>query len=164
MKGPIRLIRSEKIEDCENRGPIYEWQEGNAYLMIDKVTFRGKTGALLCYCNPPVHQVGNPGLDAYLESLEKVFDNRGDLDFLILCGANDPVHAGGDLKESLNRLDHTLEMKKVKEAAGASTEEIDRLSLPPVGEGHVSEVRRRSRSWRITWWVIPEAACVSVKP
>lgn len=127
MIGPIRLIRSEKIEGYENRGPIYEWQEGSAYLVIDKVTFRRKTGALLCYYNPPVHQVGNPGLDAYLESLEKVFENKGDLNFLILCGANDPVHAGGDLKESLNRLDQTLEMKKVKEAAGASTEEIDQL-------------------------------------
>ena len=127
MKGPIRLIRSHKIEGYENKGPMYEWQEGNAYLVIDKVSFRGKTGALLCYYNPPVHQVGNPGLDAYLEGLDKVFESREGLDFLILCGANDPVHAGGDLKESLNRLDKTLNLKKEKEAAGASAEEIDQL-------------------------------------
>ena len=127
MKGPIRLIRSDKVEGYENKGPIYEWQEGNAYLFIDKVDFEGKTGALLCYYNPPVHQVGNPGLDAYLEGLNKVFEGRDGLKFLILYGANDSVHAGGDLKESLNRLDKTLDLKKQKEAAGASAEEIDQL-------------------------------------
>jgi enoyl-CoA hydratase/carnithine racemase len=127
MKGPIRLIRSDKVEGYENKGPIYEWQEGHAYLFIDKVDFGGKTGALLCYYNPPVHQVGNPGLDAYLEGLNKVFEGRDGLKFLILYGANDSVHAGGDLKESLNRLDKTLDLKKQKEAAGASAEEIDQL-------------------------------------
>jgi enoyl-CoA hydratase/carnithine racemase len=127
MKGPIRLIRSDKVEGYENKGPIYDWQEGKAYLVIDKVDFKGKTGALLCYYNPPVHQVGNPGLDAYLEGLNKVFESRDGLEFLILYGANDPVHAGGDLKESLNRLDKTLDLKKQKEAAGASAEEIDQL-------------------------------------
>ena len=127
MKGPIRLIRSDKVEGYENKGPIYEWQEGHAYLFIDKVDFEGKTGALLCYYNPPVHQVGNPGLDAYLEGLNKVFEGRDGLKFLILYGANDSVHAGGDLKESLNRLDKTLDLKKQKEAAGASAEEIDQL-------------------------------------
>ena len=127
MKGPIRLIRSDKVEGYENKGPIYEWQEGHAYLFIDKVDFEGKTGALLCYYNPPVHQVGNPGLDAYLEGLNKVFEGRDGLKFLILYGANNSVHAGGDLKESLNRLDKTLDLKKQKEAAGASAEEIDQL-------------------------------------
>jgi enoyl-CoA hydratase/carnithine racemase len=127
MKGPIQFIRSDKIEGYENTGPLYEWQEGKAYLVIDKVNFRGHAGALLCYYNPPVHQVGNPGLDAYLEGLDTVFEAREGLDFLILCGANDPVHAGGDLKESLNRLDKTLELKKEKEAAGAPAEEVDQL-------------------------------------
>lgn len=127
MKGPIRLVRSDKISEYENLGPIYEWSEGKAYLMIDRVTFRGKLGAVLCYYNPPVHQVGNPGLDAYLEGLDKVFEKRDDLEFLVIYGANDPVHAGGDLKESLNRLDRTLETKKEKESAGAPAEEIDRL-------------------------------------
>ena len=127
MKGPIRLVRSDKISEYENLGPIYEWSEGKAYLMIDRVTFRGKLGAVLYYYNPPVHQVGNPGLDAYLEGLDKVFEKRDDLEFLVIYGANDPVHAGGDLKESLNRLDRTLETKKEKESAGAPAEEIDRL-------------------------------------
>jgi enoyl-CoA hydratase/carnithine racemase len=127
MKGPIRLVRSDKIPEFRNLGPIYEWSEGRAYLMIDRVSFRGKLGALLCYYNPPVHQVGNPGLDAYLEGVDKVFEKRDDLEFLTLYGANDPVHAGGDLKESLNKLDRTLEMKKDKEAQGASAQEIDQL-------------------------------------
>ncbi len=127
MKGPIRLVRSDKIAEYENLGPIYEWSEGKAYLMIDSVSFKGKPGAILCYCNPPVHQVGNPGLDAYLEGLNKVLDKKDSLEFLIIYGANDPVHAGGDLKESLNKLDMTLETKKEKESAGAPEEEVDRL-------------------------------------
>ncbi|MBU4426837.1 MAG: enoyl-CoA hydratase/isomerase family protein [Desulfobacterales bacterium] len=127
MKGPILLVRTDKIEGYSNLGPIYEWSEGKAYLIIDQVTFNKKQGAILCYCNPPVHQVGNPGLDAYLKGLDKVYEKRNELDFLILYGANDPVHAGGDLKESLNKLDRTIETKNEKEANGASAEEIDKL-------------------------------------
>jgi len=127
MKGPIRVVRSDVIAEYKNLGPLYEWSEGKAYLMIDRVTFKGTPGALLCYYNPPVHQVGNPELDAYLEGLDTVFDKRDELTFLILYGANDPVHAGGDLKESLRRLDKTLEVKRDKEAQGASAEEIDEL-------------------------------------
>jgi len=127
MKGPIRIVRSRKIEGYENLGPIYEWSEAKAYLMIDRVRFRDKAGAVLCYCNPPVHQVGNPGLDAYLEGLDQVFKEKEELEYLILYGANDPVHAGGDLKESLANLDRTLEKKKIKEASGASPDEIERL-------------------------------------
>jgi len=127
MKGPVRVVRSDRIEDYKNLGPLYEWSEGKAYLIIDRVTFKETPGALLCYYNPPVHQVGNPELDAYLEGLGTVFDKRDELRFLILSGANDPVHAGGDLKESLSRLDRTLEAKKGREASGASAEEIDQL-------------------------------------
>ncbi len=127
MKGPIRLVRSDKIAEYKNLGSIYEWSEGKAYLMIDQVAYKGKVGAVLYYYNPPVHQVGNPGLDAYLEGLDRVFEKRNECEFLILYGANDPVHAGGDLKESLTRLDKTLEMKKEKETSGASPEEVDRL-------------------------------------
>lgn len=127
MKGPIDLVRSEEIEGYRNVAPIYAWSEGKAYLIIDRVQYQGREGAILCYCNPPVHQVGNPGLDAYLEGLDRVAEARGGLAFLILYGSNDPVHAGGDLKESLNRLDQTLKEKEEKEAAGASAEEVDRL-------------------------------------
>ena len=127
MKGPGRLVRSNKIKGYENIGPLYEWSEAGTYLVIDRVRFEGKTGAVLCYYNPPVHQVGNPGLDAYLEGLDNVLEKRDDLEFLILYGANDPVHAGGDLKESLTKLDSTLDIKREREAAGASPEEVDRL-------------------------------------
>jgi len=127
MEGPVSLVRSKKIGGYRNLGMIYEWSEGRSYLIIDRVTFNERTGALLCYYNPPVHQVGNPELDAYLEGLGKVLQNRDELDFLLLYGANDPVHAGGDLKESLTRLDRTIELKKEKERKGAPKEDIDQL-------------------------------------
>jgi len=127
MEGPIRIIRSDKIKGLNNLGPLYEWSEKKAYLIIDQVIFKGKSGAILCYYNPPVHQVGNLGLDAYLEGLEKIFEKRDDLEYLILYGANEPVHAGGDLKESLDKLDRTLEMRKGKMSAGASADAIDQL-------------------------------------
>lgn len=127
MKGPGGLIRSDAIAGYENRGPLYEWSEDQAYLLIDEILFEGRTGAVLCYYNPPVHQVGNPGLDAYLTGLDQVYEKMDHLDFLILYGANDPVHAGGDLKESLTKLDRTLEIKKEKEAARESPEAVDQL-------------------------------------
>ncbi len=127
MKGPVRLVRSGQFEEYRHLGSLYEWSGEKAYLMIDRVSYRGKTGALLTYYNPPVHQVGNPGLDAYLSGLDRVFEQKEDLAFLLLYGANDPVHAGGDLKESLEKLDRTLEKKKALTAEGASPEEIDRL-------------------------------------
>jgi len=127
MKGPVRLVRSDRIGAYKNLGPIHEWSEGKAYLAVDRVSFKETAGAILCYCHPPVHQVGNPGLDAYLEGLEKVYEQGDRLEFLILYGANDPVHAGGDLKESLTRLEATLKVKEEKASAGASAEEIDRL-------------------------------------
>jgi len=73
MKGPIRLVRSGKISKYKNIRPIYEWSAGKAYLFVDQVNYAGKLGSILCYFNPPVHQVGNPGLDAYLAGLNKVF-------------------------------------------------------------------------------------------
>ena len=88
MKGPILLVRSDKMEGYTNLGPIFEWSEGNSYLVIDQVTFNKNVGAILCYYNPPVHQVGNPGLDAYLDGLVKVFEKREDLGFLILYGSS----------------------------------------------------------------------------
>jgi enoyl-CoA hydratase/carnithine racemase len=127
MKGPITLVRSGKIEGMKNHGPLYEWSEGTAYLVIEKVSYKGVKGAILCYYNPPVHQVGNPALDAHLEGLDRVHAGKGELKFLILYGANDPVHAGGDLKESLDKLDRTLAMKKEKEQGDTPPQEIDQL-------------------------------------
>ncbi|MDO8568615.1 MAG: enoyl-CoA hydratase/isomerase family protein, partial [Dehalococcoidales bacterium] len=127
MRGPSQLIRSGKLAECKVLACIYEWSDKAAYLTIDRVSFPGKTGAILCYCNPPVHQVGNRDLDAYLQGLGAIIDNPPGIDFLILCGANDPVHAGGDLRETLANLDRTAMLKKEKQQQGASPEEIDRL-------------------------------------
>lgn len=127
MKGPMGLVRSDKLPGFENAGPLYEWSDGETYLMIDQVTYRGTSGAVLAYYNPPVHQVGNPELDAFLAGLDRVLEKGAELSFLVYYGANDPVHAGGDLKESLNKLDRTLELKKEKQAAGAPPEDVDQL-------------------------------------
>lgn len=127
MNGPLRLIRSEEISGLKNLGPLFEWAEGRAYLAIDRVTFNGEPGAILCYYNPPVHQVGTPGLLAYLEGLDAVIDSLEELKFIVLSGANDPVHSGGDIKESLNKLKETLKAKEQMEPEGAPEKEIDRL-------------------------------------
>ena len=127
MKGPINLIKGYDLKDYSVIRSIYEWKQGNAYLIIDEVIFSQKKGVIVTYYNPPVHQVGNPGLDAYLEGLDEVYKKKDEYSFLIIYGANDPVHAGGDLKESLSRLDRTIELRKEKEKAGASKEEINKL-------------------------------------
>jgi len=131
MKGPIRIVRSDNINGLQNTGSLYSWADGGAYLYLDAVRFKGVTGYLLCYNNPPVHQVGNPGVDAYLEAIKTIeflaLKDRSPLNFLILFGASDPVHAGGDLKESLSKLEKTLTVKKELKAKGAPPEEIDAL-------------------------------------
>ncbi len=127
MKGPIQVIKSGKIEGVQDLGPIHEWSEGSADFIIEQVSYKGAPGAMAVYYNPPVHQVGNPALGAYLEGLDKVYARKRDLRFLVLSGANDPVHAGGDLKESLEKLDRTLAMIKEKEKSNASPAEIDQL-------------------------------------
>jgi enoyl-CoA hydratase/carnithine racemase len=154
MKGPIRLLRTGKVGGLADLGPIHEWSEGLAYLVIDEVSFSGKKGAVLCYCNPPVHQVGNPALDAYLDGLDKVYQEKEELEFLLLYGANDPVHAGGDLKESLEKLDKTLATKKEKLKVGAPAQEIDGLygwadRRLEKGVGLHSRVRRLAKHLRV---------------
>ena len=44
MKGPITLVRSGKIEGMKNHGPLYEWSEGTAYLVIDQGFIQGRKG------------------------------------------------------------------------------------------------------------------------
>ena len=127
MAGPIDSLRSDKIEGLKNLGPRYTWSEGQAYLYLDAVQFHDAKGGIICYYNPPVHSVGNPGLDAYLGSIKVVSEDRGAFQFLILYGGCDPVHAGGDLKESLSKLDKTIESKKEMEAKGVEPEDIDAL-------------------------------------
>jgi enoyl-CoA hydratase/carnithine racemase len=127
MQGPIRIIRSNRIANYKNLEALFKWADGLAYLIIDKVAFREKVGAILCYHNPPIHEIGTTGLYAYQDGLDTIIEKRDELEFLILCGANAPVHSGGDLKESLGSLRKTLEAKREMEAAGASAEDIDRL-------------------------------------
>jgi enoyl-CoA hydratase/carnithine racemase len=125
--GSLGLVRSQEIPHFCNLGPIYEWVDQQAYLIIDRVSFREQKGALLVYNNPPVHQVATPGLHAFLEGIDAVGRQAADLEYLILYDSNDPLHAGGDLKESLRNLEITLEKKKLKKAAGATPREIDAL-------------------------------------
>ena len=127
MQGPIRIIRSNKIENYKNLEPLFKWADGQAYLIIDKVVFCEKVGAILCYHNPPMHEIGTTGLYAYQDGLDTIIEKKDELEFLILCGANAPVHSGGDLKESLGSLRKTLEAKREMEVSGASAGEIDRL-------------------------------------
>lgn len=127
MAGPIDNIRSHKIEGFNNLGARYTWSEGEAYLYLDAIEFKGKRGGIICYYNPPVHSVGNPGLEAYLEAIKIVSKNREAFGFLIFYGGSDPVHAGGDLKESLSKLDKTIETRKEMESKGAKAEDIDAL-------------------------------------
>jgi enoyl-CoA hydratase/carnithine racemase len=105
----------------------YAWSEGQTYLYLDAVQFRGAKGGIICYYNPPVHSVGTPGVDAYLDAIRIVSENKGEFQFLIFHAGCDPVHAGGDLKESLSKLDNTIETRKEMERRGASAEEIDVL-------------------------------------
>ncbi len=125
MKGPIKVVLKNEINGYNYIERIFEWEEDSAYLYIDHIRFKDIPGAVLTYYNPPVHQVGNPALDAYLEGLSKC--RSYDLNFLILYSCHDPVHAGGDLKESLKRLDETLKKKEEFEEKGALPEDIDRL-------------------------------------
>ncbi len=128
MAGPIDIFRSGNLSGVENLGSVYAWEEGRASLFLDEITFGGKKGGILCYYNPPVHQVGNPGLDAYHAALDKVAGEKlNEWAFLIFYGGCDPVHAGGDLKESLNRLTETIGKRREMEKAGKPMEEIDAL-------------------------------------
>ena len=127
MDGPVKILRAGKIKGMKNLGPVYTWEGGRAYLYLDEIMFGGLQGGILCYYNPPVHQVGNPGLDAYHEALDKVSEKSSTWSFLIFYGGCDPVHAGGDLKESLNRLTDTNEKRKEMEKSGRPDAEIQAL-------------------------------------
>ncbi len=119
MSDPRTTLRAAAEGGWTRGACLYEWAEGKAGLVADRVRFRGVEGAVLAYTNPPVHQVGNPGLTAYLDALAAVAERAAELGFLILTGPCDPAHAGGDIRESLTRLDQTLERRAELEAAGA---------------------------------------------
>ncbi len=127
MSEPMGLIRLMSQEGLKCDDVVTHWSQDASYLVRLRLAYKGRRGDIVCYSNPPVHQVGNPGLDAYLEAMEDVNRDRNALDFLILFGTADPVHAGGDLKETLGRLDATMARRKELEAAGAPAADIDPL-------------------------------------
>ena len=128
MKRPGGLLRfANAIDDYENTGILYEWTEEKAFLAIHTVRYQGIWGAMLYYHNPPVHQIGTTALYAFHEGLDRVLGELGHLKFFILHGPNDPVHSGGDLKESLEKLQKSLREKEEMARSGASSREMDRL-------------------------------------
>ncbi len=127
MRAPLRLLRAGAVQKAASRGAIHEWSEGPSLLVLEEVVFRGTPGAVLCYDNPPVHQIGNPGLDAMIEALSKLEARKEEYAFLLLTWPCDPVHAGGDLKESLVRLEATRARRAELEASGATDEEVEAL-------------------------------------
>jgi len=125
MRGPALLLRSGEVPGCADLGSIYEWEEGSASLVLDEVEHDGRRGAVMVYTNPPVHQIGNPGLDAMIAALSAL-ESR-DVELLLLTWPCDPVHAGGDLKESALKLESTHAQRDELEAAGAPREKIEAL-------------------------------------
>ena len=122
MQNGALLIPSLEILES-----IHCWEQGKAFLHAKLIEYKGKKGALITYSNPPVHQMGNPALEAYLASFQNIEDGLNELSFLVLDWPPDPVHAGGDLKESLKKLESTqIEAAKL-EAAGASPNDVDAL-------------------------------------
>jgi enoyl-CoA hydratase/carnithine racemase len=128
LEGPGKLLRSDNvIHGYENRHVFYEWTHEKAYLAIDAVQYKGSEGAILYYHNPPVHQIGTTALYAFHEGLDRVMGELKHLNFFMLYGANDPVHTGGDLKESLGKIKESLRAKKEMLLSNASAEEVDKL-------------------------------------
>lgn len=75
---------------------------GKGYVQVDLVTHNGQTGALLSYINPDprkLHAVDVDGLREMEEGFQAVEQVVGDLRFLIMYGAYDPVHAGADITQ-----------------------------------------------------------------
>ncbi|MBT3257388.1 MAG: enoyl-CoA hydratase/isomerase family protein [Deltaproteobacteria bacterium] len=128
MEGPGKLLRSaDVIHGYTNTGIIYEWSRDKAYLAIDAVQYKGIQGAILYYHNPPLHQIGTTALYAFHEALDRVIGELKHLNYFILYGPNDPVHTGGDLKESLGKLQESLQEKEEMRLSGASAHEMDKL-------------------------------------
>ena len=124
MGDPTLALRAANVVGLERGETLHQWVEGRAALTADRVWYNGTPGVIIAYSNPPVHQVGNPGLDAYLTALEAVTVIADQLQFLIFTGPADPAHAGGDIRESLTRLDDTQDKRDELKAAGASDQEI----------------------------------------
>lgn len=155
MKAFGKLVRSaDGIHGYENSGIIYEWSRDNAYLAIDAVQYEGVNGAILYYHNPPMHQIGTDALYGFHEGLDRVIGKLENLNFFILYGPNDPVHSGGDLKESLAKLQKSLRAKEEMRLSGASEADVD--SLFSWGEARLEKgivlydkIRRIARDARV---------------
>ena len=106
---------------------MYEWAQESAYLSIEAVQYRESKGAILYYRNPPMHQIGTTALYAFHEGLDRVMEELQELEYFILYGPNDPVHSGGDLKESLAKLQKSLHTKEEMLLSGAPAEDADKL-------------------------------------
>lgn len=74
-------------------------------LFLLTVEVYDKRGAVLHYEHPPAHQIDTPALEIYAAALERIEVRQDELSFLIFSFAPDPVHAGGDLKETLANLE-----------------------------------------------------------
>ena len=107
----------------------YAWKEKNSLVALYKITFHGRSGAVIYHHNPPVHSVGTPTLDAFTNALGSVRRISGKPEFLLFWSASDPVHAGGDLKETLENLKYTVKKKSELLASGDRSEKdrIDHL-------------------------------------
>jgi enoyl-CoA hydratase/carnithine racemase len=128
LKSFSRLMRhGNALDDYEHTGILYEWAREEAYLAVDTVRYKGISGVVLYYQNPPVHQIGTNALYAFHEGLDRIIQELDHLDYFILCGPNDPVHTGGDLKESLRKLKKSLRTKAEMERMGGSARDLDRL-------------------------------------
>lgn len=107
----------------------YVWEEKNSLVALYAVTVHGRSGTVIYHHNPPVHSVGTLALDAFTEALELVRRISGELGFLIFWSASDPIHAGGDLKETLENLKYTIEKKNklLTSKDGLKKDRTDRL-------------------------------------
>lgn len=83
---------------------VYQWRNNSQLLFAQYIAYRNKVGAVLYYENPPVHQINTEALTAYQRALDRIQSER-QAHFLILLSPSDPVHAGGDLKETLKHLE-----------------------------------------------------------
>jgi enoyl-CoA hydratase/carnithine racemase len=72
------------------------------YVQLTEVEHQGKRGAVLRYINPDprkLHAVDVTGLRELNEAVAAVEQQAGDLEFLVLHGAYDPLHAGADVTQ-----------------------------------------------------------------
>lgn len=91
----------------EGSRSLYSGSKG--YVRVDHATYAGKSGALLSYVNPDprkLHAVDVDGLREMEEGIQAVESQVAELDFLIMYGAYDPVHAGADITQFADDCDY----------------------------------------------------------